>query len=335
MSALRFPPKAIEVLEREGPDPLTCNVPWSKWLIYNIETAPKEAEELYVAAMESHVNPSPKSEWETQSFLKPAEQTVALPDVQHVLDHHIRMLEEMHDELEKTGKWDWQVYIYGFIAITSADWRDTGVTAVHCAIERTKWKVLQCKNIPIDQLWSLQSITFDDITFDDFSESFDASGNDGPDNQGGPIPEGEWQFVVYCTSSSETSSSNHRAFVWETEKAIPDPRADSGMPGGEECLCVLWEELPAEKVNENWPLTYANLIKNTEVYVSPCTRHPELFVHVRGDVSNIEIVRMEWDHDIEKSDDELKQVGRESNTTIQKCDAASLVSTLEHLANVA
>lgn len=327
MTALKFPPNAIEVLEREGPDSSTCDVPWSKWLIYNIETAPKEAEELYVAAMESHINPSPKSEWDTQSFLKPAEQTVALPDVQHVLDHHIRMLEGMHDELENTGRWDWQVYTLGFIVITNADWRETGVTAVHCDIERKKWKVLQCKNIPLGRLWKLQSIVFGDCTFDDVSRDCDASGNDGPDNQGGPVPEGEWQFAVYCTAPSGNS-----ALQWEAECNVPDPRNEFSMGEGEECLCFLNQDLPSEKANEDWPLAYANLIRNPSVYPSPCKRHPSLFVHIRDDLDNIEIVKMDWDHDIERSDEELKKIGRESTTSVQMCDADSLVSTLEQLA---
>ncbi|KAM0712884.1 hypothetical protein Q7P35_000334 [Cladosporium inversicolor] len=69
-----------------------------------------------------------------------------------------------------------------------------------------------------------------DETFDNVRGCFDDSGNDGPDNQGGPAPVGEWQYAVYCTGPSETSTSILRRSVRNT---IPDPRGDTSYPPNE------------------------------------------------------------------------------------------------------
>lgn len=329
MSPLRFPPNALEILEDGGPPSEECTTEFTKWLIYVLDGVPQEeAKELYLAAKKADEIAKTEAEWELIHYLRPAEQDFTAPDVQHVLDRHFLMVEEMLAKYRSTGEYDWELYRDGFMVITQADWRERGVTAVHCDWERKKWKVTQCNNIPVEELSDLNSVQMGDQSFEQVCHWYDDSGNDGPDNQGGPVPAGEWQFVVYCTSPSEWKTLHYAA-----ELKIPDPRKDGSMGQGEECLCILWEDLPAERVNEDWPLAYANLIKNTKVYPSPCKRHPELFVHIRGGLDNIEIVKMEWDHNIERDDEDLMRIGRESKTTVQKCDAESLVSTLEQLAN--
>lgn len=314
----------------------------TKWLIYSTDAAPRQANELYCAVRTAGVKdlgPSvSESEWdEAFSWLKPANQDFAAPDIQHILDHHFRMFEHVFTHAEETSEAGWVPYMFGFIVVTEENWRERGVTAVHCDEDRGKWKVTRCDRIPVSELYLLESVIDRDETFDNVRGWCDDSGNDGPDNQGGPAPVGEWQFAVYCTGPSETSTSILRQSVRDT---IPDPRGDTSYPPNEACLQFLPSTLSAESIYEDWPPTYAKLTNESADIMIPqpktCKLHPSLFVHVGGDrlggLTYIEIVKMEWNYDIEQPEEALKRLGRESITTVKKCEAEILVDTLEQLA---
>jgi hypothetical protein len=316
-----------------------------KWLIYSIDSAPREANELYCAVRTADIEDRDpdlsESDWDEQfSWLAPAEQDFTAPDIQHILDHHFRMVEHnfnMFTEVREISETGWSAYVFGFIVITEENWKERGVTAVHCDKDHGKWKVTKCKHIPVDELDILDQVSECDKYFDDVRDLFDGSGNDGPDNQGGPAPVGEWQFAVYCTGPSGSNTSMLRL---SAIKQIPDPRGDYSYPASEACLHFLPQILPVESIREDWPSTYAKLtseqIDIATGQTKICKLPPSLFVHVRGDhsgnLSNIEIVRMDWDHNDANSEERLKKVGRESETTTQKCKAEVLVTTLEQLA---
>jgi hypothetical protein len=198
-------------------------------------------------------------------------------------------------------------------------------------------KVTKCSNIPIDHLLSLAGVIEGDEWFNNIREYWDdGSGNDGPDNQGGPAPVGEWQFTVYCTGSPELSAFQ---LAYHACRNIPDPR-DFSYEMGEACLDYIHRNpmMREELVNEDWPVMYSELMNNPIVKANNQPRivnpHPSLFVHIRGgeDLTGIEIVKMEWDHNIARSEEELRRVGRESRTITQKCEAKALVTTLQQLA---
>ena len=318
-----------------------------KWLIYTLDSAPREADELYRAARANEIGENnehfPDSDWdEVHSYLKPAKQNFPAPDLQHILDHHFRMLDQLLTQTHQaggTGEWTWLIYLHGFIVITEESWRENGVTAVHCDEDRGKLKVTKCNNITVERLMSLSSVIEGDDYFDHIRDCFDdGTGNNGPDNQGGPAPVGEWQFAVYCTGPSQASTYK---IEYNASRKIPDPRGDRGYPPNEACQYFLSETLQVDSVYEDWPSTYSKLTDDTIVIACRepkiCTLHPSLFVHVRGDdfgdLAEIEIVQMVWDHNIERSKEELDKVGRESRITTQKCEATALVATLQQLAD--
>jgi hypothetical protein len=203
------------------------------------------------------------------------------------------------------------------------------VTVVYCELDRAEWKVTQCC-LPIAQLSRMDSVMEVDEYFDQLCEEFGGTDNDGPDNRGGLAPIGKWQFAVYCTAISPRAT---RAFRYEAEHAIPDPRGwMESYSLGEHCLHFIRRVLSAELVREDWPVEYATFMQASTRRTDTVKRHPSLFVHVCGDISNIEIIKMEWDHETTRSEEELMKVGRESKTTTQKCEAEKLVATLEELA---
>ena len=339
MCALRMPENALRLFEQEWPN---ITGP-SKWLIYFVDSAPREANEFYRAVRTAGVEdkgPSvSESEWdEAFSWLEPANQDFAAPDIQPILDHLLRMVERLFTHANETSETGCTAYMFGFIVITEKEWREHGVTAVHCDKDRGKWKVTKCDHIPVSELDVLESVIELDQHFDIVRGWFDGSGNDGPDNVGGPAPVGEWQFAVYCTGPSELSTRMLQ--LQSARDKIPDPRGDSSYPLSEACLYFLPRTLPVESIYEDWPPTFARFIAEPIVIATGepkiCKLHPSLFVHVRGDdsgdVMDIEIVKMEWDPSIKTSEEELKRVGRESKTTTQGCEAEVLVTTLEQLA---
>jgi len=331
MCALRLPEKAVRVIEGEWPRGYGD----SKWLIYSIDSAPREANELYCTIRAADGR---GSEWDEDfAWLKPATQYFDAPDIQHILDHHFRMLEHLFTHLRDFSETGWTPYPYGFIVITEEGWRERGVTAVHCDKDRGKWKVTRCGHIPVAELDILESVIELDESFDTVRDTFDGSGNDGPDNQGGSVPVGEWQFAVYSTGPSEIGT---RKLQRNVSHKLPDPRGyDSYLPG-ETSLHLLDQILPDESVSEDWPPTYAKFMNEPIVNATRqpkiCKLHPSLLVHVRGDhsgdISDIEILQMEWDHNVTQSEEALKRLGRESKTTVQKCEAEVLVATLQQLA---
>lgn len=64
-----------------------------------------------------------------------------------------------------------------------------------------------------------------------------------------------------------------------------------------------------------------------------CKHHPSLFAHVCGSLNDIEIVKMDWNYNITRSDDELRKIGRQSKVKTRRYEADSLVATLLQMAD--
>lgn len=174
----------------------------------------------------------------------------------------------------------------------------------------------------------LTSVSDADDDFDNVRARYDNSGNDGQDNQGGSVPESQWQFIVYCTGSSRSKA----------EQRIPDPRGGPDFHMGEASLVFCQSDLPVAKMQEEFPVTYAKAVRDPTVPSTGgsrriCKIHPALFVIVEGEEGpSVKIVNLNWDHDVERSEEELRRVGRESQTVIRDCDPESIVFTLDQLA---
>jgi hypothetical protein len=340
MGSLRFPEGAIETLSGEWPDLSNIAAPYPRIMIYSIDSVPREARELYRAARKSDIerrgSHMSESRWDEDSYLKPAKQDFAAPSLQDILDHHLNLVKRMRVHVERTqrsGDFDWEMFLWGFLAITRTNWREKGVTAVHWEMDRGKWKVTQCL-IPITELSSIDNVVLKEEPFGPLCERFGGSDNDGPDNQGGPAPVLEWQFAVYCSANTFEKVYDLR---YEARSAIPDPRGpDKSYPKGEQCLDFDPTPFAANLVRGQWPSQYTKFMRDPTVggtrRLGAVRRHPSLFVKVINDFSNIEIIEMEWDHETPRSEDELQKIGRTSKTTAWECEAENLVATLEQLA---
>jgi len=148
------------------------------------------------------------------------------------------------------------------------------------------------------------------------------------DNQGGPVPEGAWQFSMYSTVKP----------MRQVQNAVPDPRGDFTFGSGEECFAAVEGHMSYEEVLERFPLNYSQFVKAQATLVSSektaVRRHPELFVIIdkeSPEEQGVLIVRLSWDKDVEKSESELRQSGREGRLDTQRCDVNSLVATLERM----
>lgn len=168
-----------------------------------------------------------------------------------------------------------------------------------------------------------------DDDFDNLRGRYNDSNNNDQDNQGSSAPEGQWQFIVFCTGGSSRSTAEQR---------ISDPRGGPDFHIGEASLVYCRSDLSVEKIQEDFPVTYAKIVSDPTVRSTSssqriCKIHPALFVVVEGEASaSVKIVNLDWDHNTERSEEGLRRVGRESQTVIQSCDPRSVVSTLERLA---
>jgi hypothetical protein len=212
--------------------------------------------------------------------------------------------------------------------LTRPDWKEYGVTVVHCDKDRGQWKVTQCSVVPINKLgMEVTSVSDMDDQFDNIRGQYDESGNTGTDNLGGLAPEGEWQLLVYCEGIATSKAGD----------LIPDPRGTPDWPLGETCLIFKQWDSPLESTREDFPLSYTNFVRNPIVSAngepSFCRRHPSLFIILSGkDPESISVVELHWDQNIARSDEDLKTLGRAGQLTIYSYDLASVVPTLEQLA---
>lgn len=343
MSPLRLPPNASTILERASHGEADTTE-LDKWLIYTIDSVPaSDSKDLYYKATKAYNEVclrKNESEWEELGFAKVAKKTW-WPDLQAVLEWHLgmagRRLRDSEGRGEEEEEDDVQSYLFGFIALTRPDWRERegGVVAVHCDFDRGKWKVTRCSGIPMEELGlQLSSVGDVDVEFDRVRDEnrSDADDNSGPDNVGGPAPVGEWQFAVYCLG------------IWlsRAERLIPHPRGDPSFPVGEGWL---WFYPTVEtgkamgEIQEEWPVAYASAIKDPTIPANGqpniCKRHPELFVFVKGgeEEPSSKIVEMRWDQDVERSEEDLRKIGRKSEVVIRDCEPHAVVPTLEKLAN--
>lgn len=278
MAPLHLPENAASILQRAyRGDANVTDIDDDKWLIYIIDNVPADAKELARLAMD-YWQTVDESERDELCFLKSALQPSTNLSLQNALGYHLNLCERRLERCEPRGDDEQQFYLFGFIALTRPDWKTQGVTAVHCDLDRGKWKVTQCSGFPIDKLGlELTSLSFMDDYFDNIRPQYDDSDNTGEDNVGGPAPEGEWQFLLYAVGMTRSKA----------EQLITDPRGSPDWPMGETCLVTKKWDLPTERIQEDFPLAYARFARNPIIPAngqpSICKRHPSLFAVASGE----------------------------------------------------
>lgn len=209
---------------------------------------------------------------------------------------------------------------------------------VHLDRDRGKWKVTRCY-LPLEELGlSLTSVSDNDSSFDEVREQFRdrdenqriGSEDTHADNKGGLVPVGAWQYSMYSTVKP----------MAQVKDGIPDPRGDLTFGCGEECYAAVEGQLSYEAALEQFPISYSKFVKGQAKLESSARtavkRHPELFVVIDNEnptEGGVIIARLLWDENVDKSEDELRQVGREGPVETRRCNVDLLLETLETLAN--
>lgn len=192
--------------------------------------------------------------------------------------------------------------------------------------------------MPLDALGeTLTSVSDNDMSFDQVRAEFQirdenqriSREDDHADNRGGPVPRGAWQFSMFSTVNP----------MIQVKGDIPDPRSDLTFGSGEECFAAVEGQMSYDEALEQFPANYSKFVKAQAGLESSLKtvvrRHPELFVVIDKEVPAAEgvlIVRLPWDKNTERSDDELRRIGREGHVETQRCGVDSLVETLERMA---
>lgn len=209
---------------------------------------------------------------------------------------------------------------------------------VHLDRDRGKWKVTRCC-IPLDILGeNLTSVLEGDVSFEDLRKELQDQDENHRinsedihvDNRGGPIPEGAWQFSMYSTVKPMRQMAG----------AIPDPRGDFTFGPGEECFAAIEGQIPYDEVLERFPLNYSQFVRAQATFGigerTVIRRHPELFVIIDSEFPaerGVLIAQLSWDKDVEKSESELRQSGKEGHIDARRCDVGSLLATIECIAD--
>lgn len=209
---------------------------------------------------------------------------------------------------------------------------------VHLDLDRGKWKVTRC-HLPLDELGSnLTSVWDQDMSFDDVRRLFREipenqrieSEDDHIDNQGGEVPEGAWQFSMFSTAKP----------MAQIKDAVPDSRGDYTFGPGEECFAAVEGQLSYDEAQEQFPVSYSKFVKGQakldDSEKTTVKRHPELFVVIDNETpgeGGVVIVRLSWDKNVERSEDELRKIGKENSVETWRCNVGLLEETLEGMAD--
>jgi hypothetical protein len=131
---IAIPRGGREALAGEWPDVSDFVSAFPKLLIYSLDSAPREAEEVYRAArkfdIEERRTCMSESDWDEISYLKPANQDFAAPTLQHILNHHLHIVKQMRAHAERTqhpGDFDWDMWKIG---------RESKTTTQKCEAEK-------------------------------------------------------------------------------------------------------------------------------------------------------------------------------------------------------
>lgn len=192
--------------------------------------------------------------------------------------------------------------------------------------------------MPLDALGeTLTSVSDNDMAFDEVRAEFGdreenqliASEDDHADNRGGPVPNGSWQFAMHSVAKPMN----------EVKADISDPRGDLTFGSGEEFFAAVDGQMSYGEALERFPLSYSKFVKAQAGLESSLRtvvrRHPELFVIIDRETpadEGVLIARLSWDKDLERSEDELRRIGREGQVETQRCSVESLAETLERMA---
>lgn len=175
-------------------------------------------------------------------------------------------------------------------------------------------------------------MSFDDVReqFQDSDENKRINAEDNhADNHGGAVPHGAWQFSMYSTMAPMN----------KVRSAVPDPRGDLSFGAGEECFAAVEGQMSYEEVLERFPLGYSKFVqaqlKLESSAMTAVRRHPELFVVIDSlnpAEDGVTIARLAWDGEVDRSEREIREIGRESVVQTRRCDIGILVETLECMA---
>lgn len=326
MTSLRLPPNATAILER-------CyhsNADLGEWLVYRAPSIPaNDIPDLCYLAMKAYNDRylrEPESEFEEQSFIKPAHEAKAHESIKDVLDAHISMLERILDEGSKDPWNKYRIYPLGFIMVSECNWHEKGVVVVHCDKDRGVWKVGQCRILAHELGHPLTNLIDTEESFDETRQRPNVI--DEGCTSGGTVPIGEWQYTVFSTVVGHLAGA---------DEVIYDPRGDSYPP--EETTFDLVPSLGMswKKVLEAFVLEYAKCVREPvlpEGRERPLKRHPELFLVVdcaRPERDGVLVARMVWDGDVEKPESELREAASKSRAETRRSDANSVLSTLRDL----
>lgn len=297
------------------------NVDLGKWLVYRTdlipETCVREVCDLAMRVYNEKQLRQPESELDELSFIKPAEPNVEYNTVGEILDAHIHDLKKILDD-GLTPSEDCKIYPFGAIVITKNDWCEKGVSVVHFDKDRGKWKLGQCR-IPVKELGiPLTSVSDMDESFDRVRELYIDEGG----TPGGPLPVGEWQYSLFGVAIPGGLAS----------ELVYDPRMGS-YPLEEATFDLISSEgMDLVEIREKFVLDYAKFAREASEW--PVKRHPSLFVVIdkpNPETSGVCIGKMVWDRDVDKSDDELREVARNSRVDTRRCYPGSAWITLRDM----
>jgi len=314
-SALELSQEACAVLEK-------CyqqNQDFCKFHVYRLGISEEQVEKICHEALQEYWSGIPCDDAEDEQFIMSA--NCEGRDPQALLDRHIERLAEIHeqDDDQENGIWP-----FGLVAADNSH----SPLVILMDKNRGLWKVAHCR-IPTKELaLPVQGFLIDEGEVDATIVEF--GGRPAP---GGLPPDYQYQFAIFNTATPYPSQAHG---VIEVDSSYPiEEWPTTVVMGDRRHPQMSWED-----VLETFPVSYGIWARNctlpdgTTTHVS---RHPHLFlcIDTLEPGKDVLIGKMVWEGDINRSDDELKQIGRTSKVETTRSSPDTALENIRRMAEEA
>lgn len=309
---------AFDILAKQNYDMV------GKFILYPTEAVPQDVVTKLCseAKLESIVT---ESEIDAEVFV-PVLPCHAQRDVQAAFDEHIQNMTKFSTERDDSACLEWSIWPFGLVIADELE----RPLVILMRQERNRWMISHCR-IPFEALDRLDGINYDATTEDEIIEDYD-----GVLGTGGPPPDWKYQFALFSTGMDYPSDVIHRQIDSVSATYPPEEEAIVMMTNVRENKNhrVSWEQAV-----EMFPNFCRRPLVDCDGEPSPVQRHPHLFLcidtptPVMGPLKDVLICNMIWDGNTDRSEDELKAMGRTSEVVKTRCRHEEALETIRRTAD--
>jgi len=289
-----------------------------KFILYRTEAVPEDViTKLCSEAL--FYNIVAESEVEAEVFV-PVLPCHGQRDVQAAFDKHMQNMAKLSTERDESTWHGWDVWPFGLVIADEPE----RPLVILMSKDRGRWRISHCR-IPFKELDHLGRIIYDASYEDWVIEEFD-----GVLGTGGPPPDWKYQFALFSTGMDYPNTIKRQIDPDSSSYALEEYALSLKTKYENINHRVSWEEAV-----EMFPGTCRRLVY-FDGEPSPVQCHPHLFLCIdtpTPEKDGVLVCEISWDGNTDRSEDELKAIGRTSKVTKTRRQVDVALKTIRRMAD--